>query len=202
MSKGDTHPGKKTRANKARRRLLDRLHPAESVAVLSALLEMHPDLVPDAERLARAAIQEVDVEAVARTVENAVCHLDLDDLGERSGRRRGGYVEPTEAAWELIQEAVAPFLGDLGRMIDLGFRKAAIDMCAGIVLGLYRSAGQSTDGPLAWAEDCPAECACEAISMLARRSTSGGRDRWTLPRSFLGKIPEWAEMVTRVANQG
>jgi hypothetical protein len=202
MSTGDYRPPKKTMGNTARRRLIDRLHPAESTAVLGALLEMHPELVPDAAKLARAAIQEVDAEAVAGKVEDAVCILDTEDLGERSRRRCKGYVEPTEAAWELIQEAVAPFLDDLDRLVNLGFGKAAIDMCAGILLGLYRAAGQSADGPLAWAGECPAECACEAVSMLARRSTSGGRDRWSLPQSFLDKTPEWAEMLARVANQG
>ncbi|MBU2500075.1 hypothetical protein KJ682_01970 [bacterium] len=201
MNKGDTRPRKKTKGKRTRGRLLDRLHPVESASVLGALLEMHPELAPDAEELARAAMQEVDVEAVAATVGDAVCHFDMDDLGERSGRRRRGYVEPTEAAWELIQEAVAPFLNDLERLVDLGFRKAAIDMCTGIVLGLYRAARQSTDGPLAWAEECSAECACEAVSKLARGSASVGHERWSLPRAILDKTPDWAGMLDRVANQ-
>lgn len=202
MNKGDTRRRKNTEAKRTRRRLFDRLHPVESAAVLGALIEMHPELAPDAEQLACEAIQDVDAEGVAGSLEDAVCHLDTDDLGERSGRRRGGYVEPTEAAWELIQEAVAPFLDDLERLVDLGFRKAAIDMCAGIVLGLYRAAGQSADGPLAWAEECPAECACEAVSRLARGSATAGNERWQLPRSHLDKTPDWAEMLDRVANQG
>ena len=56
----------------------------------------------------------------------------------RSGRIRGrGYVHETEAAWEILSEAVEPFLADLRRRASLGL-DAAVAVAAGIVAGLYR----------------------------------------------------------------
>jgi hypothetical protein len=125
-----------SRAKKGK--VLARLKPGESASVLRSLLERHPDLVAEAEAMASAAVTEVDADAVAEDVEQAVLDLDIDDLGTRAGRKSWGYVEPTEAAWELLGEAVDPFLEEMKRHVELGFEAAAAGMCAGIVLGLYR----------------------------------------------------------------
>lgn len=77
------------------------LKPAESAVVLRSLLERHPELVAEAGEIARATVSDVDAEAVAEQVERAVVDVDLDDLNSRAGRQSWGYVEPTEAAWEL-----------------------------------------------------------------------------------------------------
>jgi hypothetical protein len=81
------------------------------------------------------------VETIAEEVAAAVLGLDLDDLNTRAGRTRWGYVEPTEAACELLGEALDPFLEEMKRQIDLGFEPAAVGRCQGIVLGLYRCRG-------------------------------------------------------------
>jgi len=46
-------------------KLLARLTPAERAEVLRSLLERHPQLVAEAEDIARAAVTDVDAEAVA-----------------------------------------------------------------------------------------------------------------------------------------
>ena len=75
--------------------------------MLRALLARHPGMAVEAERLAKSMVTDVDVEAIAEDVEQAVLDLDLDDLNARAGRKRWGYVEPTEAAWELLEEAAS-----------------------------------------------------------------------------------------------
>jgi hypothetical protein len=45
----------------------------------------------------------------------------LDALGARVGRVRGrGYVHETDAAWELVEEAIEPFRSDIERRAALG----------------------------------------------------------------------------------
>lgn len=46
--------------------------------------------------------------------------MDYDDLNARAGRHEWGYVEPTEAAWEILEETVEPFREDMKRHLDLG----------------------------------------------------------------------------------
>jgi hypothetical protein len=120
-----------TRARKGK--VLARLKPDEGGNVLRALLERHPELVPEAEDIARATVADVDADAVAEDVAQAVLDLDIDDLEPRAGRKRGGYVEPAEAAWELLEEAIDPFLAEMERHIELGFEAAATAKWAAMI---------------------------------------------------------------------
>jgi hypothetical protein len=38
--------------------------------------------------------------------------LDVDDIFDKSGARRDGYVDPGDAAFQMFEEALAPFLQD------------------------------------------------------------------------------------------
>jgi len=125
-----------------------------------------------------------------------VLDLDLDDLNTRAGRKRWGSVEPAEAAWERPEEAVAPYLDEMRRRIELGLQAAAVAACQGIVSGLYRCQGQTTDKVLGWAEDFPAETAAAAIATLARASSSETPARMAaIPVSFGKRVPEWADLI-------
>lgn len=111
---------------------------AEHASVLDELLTLHPDLRPEAEDAARRLLGDASIEAVAESVARALEELPLDALATRSGRIRGrGYVHETEAAWEILNDAVEPFLTDLRRRASLGL-EAAGAVAAGIVAGLYR----------------------------------------------------------------
>ena len=139
---------------------------------------------------------DVDADAVAEDVEQAVLDLDLDDLNSRAGRKSWGYVEPTEAAWELLEEAIDPFLDEMKRHIELGFEAAATATCAGIVLGLYRCRGKNSQ-LLGWAEDFPADTAGDAVATLARESRAKHRRAWRLPDTVVAQVPEWVEWIGR-----
>jgi hypothetical protein len=60
-----------------------------------------------------------------------------DDLD--AGPRASGYVEPSEAAWAAIENVVAPYFHDPERRVKLRHEDEAIELCKGIVLGLYRA---------------------------------------------------------------
>jgi hypothetical protein len=191
----------KVRARPPKGRVLARLQADEAAGVLQALIARHPELVGEAEQLSRVAVTEVNVEAVAAAVEDTVLALDLDDLNARAGRQRWGYVEPTEAAWALLEEALEPFLDEMRRRIELGFEGAAVETCHGIVLGLYRCRGQTTDKVLGWAEDFPGEAAGEAVGTLTRQSGAKGRRSWRLPAGLMAEVPEWADLIERAVRR-
>lgn len=169
--------------------------------MLRTLIARHPELAVEAEQLSRAVVTRVEAEAVAAEVEDAVLALDLDDLNARAGRQRWGYVEPTEAAWELLEEALEPFLGEMRRRVELGFEEAAVATCRGIVLGLYRCRGQTTDKVLGWAEDFLAEAAGEAVGTLTPLRDTKGRRTWPLPAGLAAEVPGWAELIGRAARR-
>jgi hypothetical protein len=187
-----------TARTKARKgQVLDRLQAGEATQVLRTLLARHPALAAEAEELAKSVVTDVDVQAIADDLEQALLDLDLDDLNARAGRTSWGYVEPTEAAWELVEEVVAPHLDEMKRRITLGLKAAAVAAAQGIVLGLYRCRNQATDGVIGWASDAPAEMAGEALATLARASAAKHRRAWRLPAAFTTQVPDWADLVDR-----
>jgi hypothetical protein len=163
---------------------LDRLTGDEALAVLRELLSSHPDLLPEGRRAANALLATVSFMDIAKSVCDALLALDLEDLD--AGPRVGGYVEPSEAAWKAIEQAVTPYFHDLERRVKLRHENEAIEICKGIVLGLYRAEQHGFD-LREYAEDCPSELAAHAVDLWQRR-----RRNCTLPRSFIEKFtPDW-----------
>lgn len=180
-------------SRKRRVSALDRLHPEESSRLLRALIARHAELLPELEDLARRIVSEVDLDVLAERVERAILDLDMRELGARSGRTIGGYVEPTEVAWELLDEALQPFLADLRRSVELGLEPQAIEQCRAIVLGLYRSDGKSSgDLVLEWAPDFPLEGASDAVHTLDSESKKHHGKPWRIPAGSFDQVPDWA----------
>jgi hypothetical protein len=167
---------------------LDLLTGDEALAVLRELLSSRPDLLPDASRAANELLATVSFTDIAKSIFDALLALDLDDLD--AGPRAGGYVEPSEAAWKAIEQAVTPYFHDLERRVKLRHENEAAELCKGIVLGLYRAEHRGFE-LLEYAEDSPSELAGHAVESWQRRR----RDR-TLPRSFIDEFtPEWDWLV-------
>ena len=127
----------------------------------------------------------------------------------RAGAHEWGYVEPTEAAWEILEEAVEPFVADIERRIALGLEDAALQLCQGMVLGLY-CVERGKGGELAqWAPDFAAEAAGGAIIAWLTGSRTGTATgvaaRRNLARFSLGFVdrfvPEWQDMIRRILSR-
>jgi hypothetical protein len=87
-------------------------------------------------------------------------------LNGRAGYRPGvGYVDPSEAADEILDEALQPFLDDLRRRARLGLQPAAADLAVGILLGLYRCRDGGSESLL---EYCPDYAIERASGVLAQ----------------------------------
>lgn len=98
-----------------------------------------PELTVEADQLASELLSSVSIEQVTAELESAVVEIPLVTRASRSGRVRGRvYVDETEAAWELVEEAIEPFRSDTERRAKLGHADAAASLAIGIVAGLYR----------------------------------------------------------------
>jgi len=92
---------------------------------LAATLAKHPDLRTEAEQIAVDMISSPSVDDVAEDVRGAVTSLGIDSFHGRTGKQPWGYVEPSQAAWDLLGEAVEDILADMKRRMDLGLHEAA-----------------------------------------------------------------------------
>jgi hypothetical protein len=199
--------GKSAARDSGVRRALERLKPDEAALVLRRLLEVHPDLASEAEEAARSLLEEVKYEEIAAEIENEIRALDYDDLNARAGRHEWGYVEPTEAAWEILEETLEPFREDMKRHLELGLEAEALEICKGLVLGCYRLSERTGGDVLGWAPDFPVEAAGHALEVWytggddPENRQRSERKRSSLPTDFLSLTPKWVPMIERVAKE-
>ena len=112
-------------------------------------------------------------------------------LNSRAGYRPGlGYVDPAEAADEILDEALQPFLDDLQRRTDLGMGSAAAELAAGILLGLYNCREGNSETLLEHAPDYAAERASAVVSDCAKLGIE-------LPAvELLDLMSAWSDLLT------
>jgi hypothetical protein len=186
------------------RRTLERLKPEEAAGVLRHLLEVHPELASEAEGMARSLLHQVDYEDIAAEVEDEIRALDYEVLNARAGRHEWGYVEPSEAAEEILEETVQPYREDMKRHLELGLEAEALEICKGLVLGCYRLSERAGGDVLGWAPDFPGEAAGYALEVWytgtdAPKSQAARRKkRPPLPPDFLNLVPKWIPLIERV----
>jgi hypothetical protein len=186
------------------RRTLERLKPEEAAGVLRHLLEVHPELASEAEGMARSLLHQVDYEDIAAEVEDEIRALDYEVLNARAGRHEWGYVEPSEAAEEILEETVQPYREDMKRHLELGLEAEALEICKGLVLGCYRLSERAGGDVLGWAPDFPGEAAGYALEVWytgtdAPKSQAARRKkRPPLPPVFLNLVPKWIPLIERV----
>ena len=154
---------------------LDNLTPVEAQSVLRELLNRHSELRHEAEAPARGIAVPPSIEEIADEVFDEVTGIGLDALNERAGSHSWGYVEPGEAAAELLEESLEDFITDMNRQTEAGLNAGAEAICAGLVEGLYRARDTKWDGALGWAPDFPGERACQVLEEFLQAKGSAGR---------------------------
>ena len=148
---------------------LDSLTAAEKADLLDQLLDARPELREQTEALAVDRMSADDQDAVALDVESALCGLDIEELNGRAGYHRGvGYVDPSEAADEILDEALQPFLDDLQRRARLGLVSAAAEIAVGILRGLYRCRDGASESLLEYSPDYAAERASDVLAQCGK----------------------------------
>jgi hypothetical protein len=204
MMTSEAKPKRQAARKDTGRRTLERLKPEEAAGVLRHLLEVHPELASEAEGMARSLLHQVDYEDIAAEVEDEIRALDYEVLNARAGRHEWGYVEPSEAAEEILEETVQPYREDMKRHLELGLEAEALEICKGLVLGCYRLSERAGGDVLGWAPDFPGEAAGYALEVWytgtdAPKSQAARRKkRPPLPPDFLNLVPKWIPLIERV----
>jgi hypothetical protein len=136
-------------------------------------------------------------------VQDRITSIDLDALNGRAGKHSWGYVEPGDAAVELLEESIEDLQDDMKRRAELGLLAAAQVVCAGIIQGLYGARDTKSDGALGWAPDFPAERAQYVVPEFIRACSPPTRKeaRRSLAAILAERAPGWAEGLDRAADQ-
>jgi hypothetical protein len=173
--------------------IIDQLSPVDALVILKALAREDDQLAIRIAEKATLYLSNVDPEEVALVLYDQLNWLEVEEVWDRAGPKRHGYVDPAEAANEMIEEVIEPFLQELRKYQKLEMRAQANQMCMGLVLGLYRFESESKSTFKDWAADAPAEFAGVVID--AWKEGSPGRKDVREVKAFVDE--ELGGWVTR-----
>ena len=94
-------------------------------------------------------------EKIAVDVRHALDRIEVEELWDRSGSKRYGYVDPAEESWVMFEEALIPFLNTMTKYQKIGLPKEANNYCVGIIQGLQDFEAASHSEFKDWAIDAP-----------------------------------------------
>jgi hypothetical protein len=143
---------------------------------------------------AMSVLTEIDVDTIADEVFAALDTIDVQDCWDRSGRSRDGYTSPDEAATEMIEEALQPYVDQLERYRALAMPGQELAFCMGILLGIYRYPRESRSEFREWSLDIPAECA--GLLMAQWRERQKSEAGISAMKAFIrARCPEWIQWL-------
>jgi len=169
---------------------LDALSPVERAGILTTLLRAHPELTPEAEAMAVKQLADEDPVAVAADVAAELRALDLEQLADRAGAQwGGGYVDPHDAAHDLLAELIQPYLDDLSRRARVGAGAAAGQIACGVLAGLYACRDEDDNDLVLTHAGMP-----DAVDHLARAVLAAcDKAGIAVPEQWMAdNCPEWA----------
>jgi hypothetical protein len=139
-------------------------------------------------------LAEVDIDETADEVFAALDSIDVQDCWDRSGSSRDGYTSPDEAATELIEEELQPFVDQVERYHQLGMPEQEALYCIGVIIGLYRYDRQSKTGFREWSEDIAGDCAgCLLHEWRQRNPAEAGIN--AMRELLVERCPEWVKWL-------
>lgn len=143
---------------------------------------------------AMAVLSDIEADETADQVVDALDAIDVEECWDRSGSSRDGYTSPVDAAAELVDEALQPFLDQAERYHQLGLIDQEETWCQGVILGIYRFERESGSEFRQWSEDICGECA--GFLLGAWRDRNRDQARLAAMRAFVReRCPHWADRL-------
>jgi hypothetical protein len=172
--------------------LLSRLTGEQALDVLQRLAQEKGTVATAFLTEAKRVLATVDVEEVADEVFGQLDMIDVQDCWDRAGSHRDGYTAPDEAAVQMLEEELQPFVDQVERYRSLGMAKQEQAYCMGVILGTYRYENESKSEFKDWCTDIPIECAGGLLNDWRKRNrnaaAAGAMDEFIRQR-----CPDWAK---------
>lgn len=155
--------------------LLKSLSGSEALTVLRELARRDRGTRERIEAVAEEVVRRVDADELADAVAADLELLDVEEVWARAGSQPGGYVDPSDAAYEMVEEALEPFLDTLRRDRELGLTAEVEQRYRGLLQGIH-AFERDAEGPFKdWATDVPeawfGSLLAEWVRLPGRRAT-------------------------------
>ena len=142
-------------AQKTKKDILASITPDDAFAILKSLAKEDENINKRIEQLAIEYLEDVHIEQIAYEVYFDLDFIEVEDLWDRSGSTRDGYVDVNEEAWVMFEEALEPYTDELKRYHDQSMAAQAELYCMGILKGIYLFEKESTSQYKDWVVDAP-----------------------------------------------
>lgn len=171
---------------------IDCVTPADALTILKTLSEEDARLRERIESMIIDLLGEVDLDELAGEVLYKLDAIQVEDLWDRSGKTRHGYVEPCEESWEMFDEALELFLRNQERFTNLGQIQQAQKYGMAILQGIYLFAHESKSKFKDWAEDAPLDRFLDILNTW--KTSFPSRKNHSDMQNFLKKnCPKWSQ---------
>ena len=137
--------------------LIDSLTAGDALAVLAKLSRAGGKIGEAVNVAITEYLQAVDSDEIARDVFDTLDAIAVEDVWDRSGRTSHGYTEPAQAAVDVFEEALEPFVAKLKEYLKLEMYAQADEYCMGVLQGIYAFDHDSESEYKDWAVDVPGE---------------------------------------------
>ena len=136
---------------------LDAISGIDAIAILRVLADRDKKLSQEIDVIAKDLLGDVSMDEVADCVQAELESLAVEDVWDRSGRRRDGYVDTGDTAWQMFEAALEPFREEMAKYQQLSMPKQAEAVCLGLLKGVYDFQWYSKTEFKDWAVDAPGE---------------------------------------------
>ncbi len=171
---------------------IDRLSVSEARSILKALAREDRQLAIRIREMALSCLADVDAEEIAAAVCAELDVLEVEEVWDRAGpSHRHGYLDPTEAADQMMQEVLTPFLFELEKYQQLGMNLQANQVCMGLLLGLHAFEHESGNKFKEWAPDATSDWADEVVSTW-KKGRPGRSDMQQIKAFIDQEMPDWS----------
>lgn len=175
--------------------LIGRLTPAQAKEVVRRLSQASGEIRQAVVSEALNVLRNVEMDDIADEIFLALDSIDVQNCWAQSGDSRTGYISPDEAAQEIIEEEVQPYLDQMRRYHELHMPDQEATYCMAAILGLYRFEQESGSQFREWSTDIPAECASFVLQSWRKNQLDEARPDAML-RFVRDRCPAWTCLAT------
>ena len=145
-------------------KVINALSPDDALHIIKKLASEDEALAVRIADMANTLLSQVDFEEVAGSLLSELEALEVEEVWDRAGRTRHGYVDSSEAADAMIEEVIEPFWDEMKKYRQMGLHVQADEQCKGILLGLHDFEQDSSSEFKDWALDSVSMFAAETLS--------------------------------------
>ena len=169
--------------------IIDYISPTDALSILKNLAETDQQLAQRIAKLTLEHLEAVEPAEVAASLYEQLETLQVEEVWDRAGSTRYGYIEPGEAADDMVEAVLTPYLVELKKYQQLGLTLEAKRLCLGLINGLYRfeqeSSSEFKEWALgssivftqvvleAWKNGAPSPAAIQAVKSFAKEELDG-----------------------------